>query len=323
MDKKLLILFFPLLILLSSCNETDLLEHTSGDESDPYTDISFTRSGDADDVSILAFRKDISSNYLWTQTFEPVWTRKDATNTYEAGARIQTGDYQFLFYKHTPDKVSALPDNLTGKQITDILFQAEGDGVGYVKPVDEIFMPGPGKAVQTYRFVGAKDENRTIACELHRAVSQVQIYLVRGEKNLGLWKEFPYDTPATDNILNAFKNNVSIEIKNVATSLDINGGVGSTATKFSGKCVLDTQGFAIYESPFVFPNRNPVNSEIKITLTRSDGTEKTVSANGTLSRNQKLVVTVYVGYTDISFTVSLEKMKDEPGDDGIWGGGVS
>jgi len=324
MDNKLLIFLFSLLILLSSCSDRDPMEYSSDEESDPYTDVSFSRSGDADDVSILVFRKTGSGDLLWTQTLNPVWTRKGSTDTYEAGARIETGDYQFLFYKHTPDKVIALPDDLSGKKITDILFEAEANGAGYVKSVDEIFMPAPDNAVQIYRFAGGKNESRTVPSTLYRAVSKVEIHLMRGHKVYeGHWSKRPYVDTATDNILKVFNEDFSYEITNIGTSLDVSGGVGSVAMKGTGKFVLDSEGFASYESPFVFPNGSNAPSGVNLVLTRPDNSTETVSVSGYLPRNKKLVVWVWLSYTDISFTVTLEQMTAEDGDDGTWGGGVS
>lgn len=308
------------MLLITACDkdETEKTEDLQGSAI-------FSTRGDATDgVSVLIF-KEKQGVFGYDETWNPDWRNGKAIRILDIEQ-----DYRFLLYKWEKGTVTMSPSPLekTTTKMEDIRFDAKADaqaGAGYVLPVDSIWLPKDlTTAEEKFRFNGVN--NKTVKETLELAVSCIELELKRGYRDGNSYKPLVYDNPAAKNILSEIKN-ISLDIAKVGTSVDIEGGIGTTSkTAFSTKAgKVDKDGFANIIGPLVFPNEKKEESDVKITLDFNDDSSfpKTMSTSvkGLLERNNKLVITLWlsVTYETIEISVDVKPISaTTDGDDGMW-----
>lgn len=325
---KSIISVFFLLAALTGCSQ----EERHADDADSGS-VGFSTRGPATGVEILAFRQQSGATYEYSKTLTPNWTLKTG-DTYTAKAALLIGKYEFLFYKKdgSATTMTTLVPNTT--RMDAVRFTAKqdtGNPAGYYLPVDEIWLPASSTVAHTtYTITG--DNNPTVGAKLTRAISQVEVVLKRGTKELdGTFTPAPF-TGGTD--ISSILGDVTLDISGLGTAIGIDAGINATAkTKvtldISSGTVDAATGFITIPGPFVFPNDDPANKNISVGISVAHAdpvtnpTPLTGSASGKAERNRKLQIVIWKSVSAGSHSVDLEVSygtMDAPidGDTGIW-----
>lgn len=308
------IVYCVLLLLAASCVETE----RGMEIEEPVVDTrSVTLNAGTDNVSVLIFGRN-DPNFTYRHSIVSGWDAQGKTN-----ARLEVGDYKFLFFK-TPGVHTFLEPLSLTEAVTfdDIKIKAEKDPArnGYISPADEVWLPqNAAMAEEVYTIQGGE----TIRNTLTRAVGKVVLQLKRGISENGRIDSLPYSAGETimDNI-----EEVSLDIVGVGEAVNINGGIGRskvywTTTQASS---ITKSGFALLEGPFVFPSGTDQETIVNINLRpKSDSPfpEFSKQLRGKIERNKYLTITLWLTstYKFIDITVKTDPISAEiDGDQGTW-----
>jgi len=316
---KSTILFCIITLLFAACSNRDD-DATYGNES-VLTRSYVTYSGDVEGVSVLIFGFK-NNNYYFQNSITSGWVEnKISTN-------LEFGSYKFLFYKAEGTETTLSPSQFgSSVKPEDVTWYAQEntdpERSSYVLPVNEIWLPETSEMAGTiYEIVG----NDLIQNTLKRAVSQVELYLLRGKQVDGEYSPIIYT--GDENIMEDIAE-VRMDISGVGESLTYLGTTGSSKTYFSateGTSISD-DGFAFFEGPLVFPTEDPDGlAEVTIQLIPKagsilEGIDLTKTVTGKLERNKKLSIKLWLTstYNIINVDVDTSEMtSSNDGDEGIW-----
>lgn len=319
--KKLNLLYgivFLITVVACSDNKDNMID----DIDSSITRTTFAYSADADNVSVLIFGKS-NNEFTYLRTLSSGWVgNRISTN-------LELGEYKFLFCLVPGTETTFSPTSLDNNiGMEDIRIHAKIDDEplrqGYVLPVEEIWMPETEALADTPYMIQGND---LISNTLKRAVSQIEVHLKRAE--IGENNEItpvPYEEGS--NIMNDIKS-IILDIEGVGEYIDYKGSHGLSRTHYSTQTAtrFTEEGYALLEGPFVFPTETGDLASIEITIQPTDSTKDPMSTivSGSLERNKKLVITLWVSASDepiisvIDITVDTEEISlSADGDKGIW-----
>lgn len=300
-----------LLTLIGCTNENEILQPVV---SPQLATEAITFSSNTDDISVLIFRKN-NNLFTYQEQITGGWNEENKTTK-----NLELGDYKFLYVKGVGQKSRFYPAIQTGVDFDNVAIYAITDNQGgYVKPVDEIWLPVSDEANTAYKIAGGNK----IKQNLKRAVSQIVVHLKRSYYENGIRTDsLIYQT---GNIMHDIQN-IKMDIKGVGESITLNGSYGNKNMSYSflpaDADINPSTGFAFMEGPFAFPNASGSNISIDFEInTTSSNNPLTATVNGPLVKNEKLEITLWLSptYQTIDVTVNREFFSEpEAGDDGIW-----
>lgn len=282
-----------------------------------------TYSGDVEGVSVLIFGFK-NNDYYFQNSITSGWVGN------KNSANLDFGSYKFLFYKAEGTETTLLPASFNNSvKPEDIMWKAKENTdpakIGYVLPVNEIWLPvTPEMAAQPYEIKG----NDLIENTLKRAISQVDLYLLRGGLVDGEYSPIIYT--GEKNIMENIAE-IRMDISGVGNLLTYKGTTGNSKTYYSAtkETSISNDGFAYFEGPFVFPAEDPEElAEIAIQLIPKEGSifeglEMKTTVQGKLERNKKLSIRLWLQpeLEEIKITVDVDTsdiFSLNDGDEGIW-----
>lgn len=315
MRSNLLILLS--LPLLFSCSGQEELTASSGEpESIPagMPRVSF-RSGPQSQC-VYIFHKE-EGVFRYDSKLDSGWSQDGKVTT-----RLKVGDYKFLFTGSLKGQLDVLPNPLD-KTVTfeqmRFVSQTDASYTDAILPAEELFLPEPDVADSIYSIRGGDE----IECTLERRVSQLEFVLNRGYKNGDTYVSNPYSEG--HNILETVKE-LRVEIIGVARECNYLGtsGTGNIYRTYTSddKESLDTNGFATFRGPFVFPPAGEGRVNLKLTLVSLSGEEyKPVELSEKVETNRKLKVNLWLASSsfDIGVTIRTDSISASTGGDrGMW-----
>lgn len=306
------------MIIVACSNEEAIVGGSSEDGLDSVNNKAVTLSGATmDDVSVLIFGFD-NADFKYQRAINTGWSADGKVSTL-----LEIGTYKFLFLKNAGANTNFNPNPLNANSdFEDIRIDAKNDpsNAGYLLPVDEIWLPETESMADEIYVI---KDSTTIHNKLKRAVSQVQLTIKRAYNDSGTIKPLPFPT-GVDIMANI--KEIKIDINGVGQSIDIAGGIGAGKTLYLAQSAdsITSDGYAIFDGPFVFPNGSGTNSSVDITIVPKDNNPFPVMSKevqGLLERNKKLEITLWLTstYKFINITVKIEPISEsEDGDTGIW-----
>lgn len=265
---------------------------------------------------VYIFRKE-GNAFRYDSTLDGGWS-DDGKMT----ARLLIGDYKFLFTGPLRSQVNVLPAPLdktvTFEQLRFVSQAAPGQPEN-ILPAEELFLPEPDIADSVYTIRGGDK----IECTLKRRVSQLEFALNRGYKEGDEYVPQPY--AEGHNILEMI-GEIRVEISGVGRECNYLGtsGEGTLSCQYEAaqRDNIDSQGFATFTGPFVFPPAGGGDVHLAITLISVSGKAyPTLHLTGKLETNRKLIVTLWLSssYFDIGVTIhNLPISGRTDGDSGVW-----
>ena len=316
--KKFIFLCSILTMLMAACSEND--EMFVIEELPVSTRSIIAYSGETENVSVLIFGWD-TNDYNYLRSWNPTWVEN------KASTNLEIGKYTFLFYKSDGVSAKMIPETLNrNTKMEDVQFQAlpdpESSRSGYVLPVEEVWLQETADKVKTAYTISG-EMNHIVEAKLTRAVSQLELTIKRGYEKGETFIDLPFqDGESIQDII----RQVTCDIKNVGSSISINGGIGSSSVYYqsTGSGNLLEGGFTHFTGPFVFPNGTGTNSQLDIVITPVAGSkypEMKTTVNGMFERNKKLNVTLWLNATYELIYVSINKepiSEETEGDTGLW-----
>lgn len=311
--KKIIFLYSIFLVIMSCSNneEGDILT-----DPNSFTRITMTYSEDTSDVSVLIFGKE-NNEFIYQRALTSGWVdNKISTN-------LELGQYKFLFVK--APALATTFSTVEGKKLEEITINAKMDTdpqrSGYVLPVEEIWMPETAKLADSIYTIM---DQEYIPNKLVRSVSQVEVYIKRGEANGDDFDAIEY---VNGNIMDDIKG-IQLHVNNVGEYIDYRGSHGSSSTYYSTQAAteISDEGFAYFKGPFVFPTESTGESatvDVVVKGKRNYPAEMKTSVTSKLERNKKMIITLWlspaptIGLIDITVDTS-EITATEEGDKGIW-----
>lgn len=310
----LILLFLPLLF---SCSGQDGLTDRSSQPEDIPAGISRVtfKSGPLPQC-VYVFRKE-GNVFRYDSTLDSGWTGEGKMT-----ARLPVGDYKFLFTGPLNGQLSVLPaplDKTVGFGQLRFVSQTDPVQAGNILPAEELFLPEPDVADSVYAIRGGDE----IECTLKRRVSQLGFVLNRGYKEGDNYVPQPY--AEGHHILETI-GEIRVEISGVARECNYLGtsGEGTISCKYTAdqKESIDSQGFATFSGPFVFPPAGGGDVHLTLTLIPVSGEAyQPLQLTGKLEANRKLMVNLWLGssYFDIGVTTrNLPISGRTDGDSGEW-----
>lgn len=315
MKRSIIFCVLITLLVVSSCTKETDGNSVNISRTPVFESITFSNGGDG--VTVLAFRED-GGEYFYEKTIAGNWSGEGRLT-----APLEIGKYKFLFSKFAKVNSSFSPSSFSfgNTKFEDIAIYAVNDSKsGYVKGVDEIWLPEAEEAKKTVHITG----NDTVRAILKRVVSQPIIIVKRGYKNNnGDFVSIPYTSGESieDDI-----ESIAIDISNIGNKLTLEGNGGSVHTSYvmTAADSIAVEGDAYYSGPFVIPNNDKSESEIDITIqpvTNSKFPVMNTKVTGVFEKNSRLEITLWVTaiYEFITVTVDTKKISAEgDGDEGIW-----
>lgn len=315
MRSNLLILLS--LPLLFSCSGQEELTDSSGEpESIPagMSRVSF-RSGPQSQC-VYIFRKE-GDAFRYDSKLDSGWSPDGKITT-----QLRVGDYKFLFTGPLNGQLGVLPDPLDKTVVFEQMhFVSQTDAMhkDAILPAEELFLPEPDVANSVYAIQGGEE----IECTLKRRVSQLEFVLNRGYKDGDQYVALPYSEG--HNILDLMKE-LRVEIAGVARECNYLGtsGVGNIYCAYVPDEMesVDTNGFATFRGPFVFPPAEDGKVDLKLTLVSPSGQEyPPVELSEKLEINQKLIVNLWLASAGFDIVVSFDRTEITErtnGDTGMW-----
>lgn len=311
------ILFLLFLPVLFSCSEKDeWFDHSEESGNIPAGISQVAFRSNAQSLRVYVFRKE--ENVFRYDSILDSGGSTDGKIT----AQLPTGDYKFLFTGPLNGQLNVLPVQLD-KTVTfeQLRFAAQADTEhpNGVLPIEELFLPEPEVADSIYAIRG----NNEIKCTLKRRVSQLEFVLKRGYKKGNEYIPQPFKEG--ENILDSIKE-LHVVTTGIGTECNYRGtsGEGTLFSTFSaeGEKSMDTQGFATFEGPYVFPAAEGKEILLDISLVSVSGaTYPPLQLRGKLEPNRKLNVTLWLNSTrfDVGLTIhNLPISERTDGDNGIW-----
>lgn len=308
------IVYWALLLLAASCvREKEGIEI----KESVLATRSVTLNGGMEDVSVLIFGRN-DPDFTYQSCIVSGWDAQGKTS-----ARLEIGEYKFLFFKftgvHTFLDPKLLTDNVT---FENIKVKAEEDETrnGYVWPADELWLPeSAAMANEIYSIQGGE----TVQNKLTRAVGKIVLQLKRGISENGKIDSLPY--PEGETIMEDIEK-VSLDITGVGEAVSVNGGIGNSKVfwETAQASRITESGFAVLEGPFVFPSGTGEETKVDIVLLPKAGSafpELSKQVKGRIERNKRLVITLWITstYKFIGITVKTDPISTEiDGDQGIW-----
>jgi len=213
--RPIIILFCTIAVLCASCNNSE--DEITNTIQTTLSRSSVIYSGDVEGVSVLIFGF-FNNDYYYQKSLNSGWIdNRISTN-------LELGKYKFLYYKASGSKVDILPISLTSSTTFGaIQFQAKDDtgfGADYVLPVEEIWLPETPEMANKIHTISGND---LIENTLKRAVSQVELHVMRGE--LANEKYTPIPFVDEDNIMN-YISEIRLDISGVGKTLNYAGTTG-------------------------------------------------------------------------------------------------
>lgn len=311
------ILILLSLPLLFSCSGQEGLTDSSGEPENIPAGISKVvfKSGPLPQ-SIYIFRKE-EGVFRYDSTIDGGWSDEGRMTT-----RLLIGDYKFLFTSPLSGQVNVLPTPLdktvTFEQLRFVSQTVPGQTEN-ILPAEELFLPEPAIANSVYTIRGGEE----IECTLKRRVSQLEFALNRGYKEGDEYVPQPY--AEGHNILETIKE-IRVEVSGVGRECNYLGtsGTGNISCTYaaSERESIDSQGFATFEGPFVFPPADDGEVHLAITLIPVSGEAyPTLQLTNRLEVNRKLMVNLWLSssYFDIGVTIhNLPISGKTNGDSGVW-----
>lgn len=311
------ILILLSLPLLFSCSGQEGLTDSSGEPENIPAGISKVvfKSGPLPQ-SIYIFRKE-EGVFRYDSTIDGGWSDEGRMTT-----RLLIGNYKFLFTSPLSGQVNVLPTPLdktvTFEQLRFVSQTVPGQTEN-ILPAEELFLPEPAIANSVYTIRGGEE----IECTLKRRVSQLEFALNRGYKEGDEYVPQPY--AEGHNILETIKE-IRVEVSGVGRECNYLGtsGTGNISCTYaaSERESIDSQGFATFEGPFVFPPADDGEVHLAITLIPVSGEAyPTLQLTNRLEVNRKLMVNLWLSssYFDIGVTIhNLPISGKTNGDSGVW-----
>lgn len=312
-----IILILLSLPLLFSCSDQEGPTTPSGSQEDVPAGTSLVafKSGPLPQ-RVYIFRKE-GNAFRYDSTLDGGWSDEGKMTT-----RLLIGDYKFLFTGPLNGQVNVLPAPLdktvTFEQLRFVSQAAPGQPENILPP-EELFLPEPDIAGSVYTIRGGEE----IECTLKRRVSQLEFVLNRGYKEGDQYVPQPYTEEHT--ILETIKE-IRVEISGVGRECNYLGtsGKGTVSCKYaaSERESIDSQGFATFKGPFVFPPADGGDVHLAITLIPVSGEAyPTLQLASKLEANRKLMVNLWLGssYFDVGVTFhNLPISGKTNGDSGTW-----
>ena len=318
------IIISVLLVILSltvaSCsNEENIIENSLGDELNSENNKIVTFSGATmDGVSVLIFGRN-NTSYKYQGIVDTGWSTDG-----KATKVLEIGRYKFLFMKYTPVYTELYPTTIDQNTLfEDIRIDSKPDlaNSGYTLPVDEIWLPETDSLAN---IIYPIYNTTTVHNKLKRAVSQIELYIIRASNNGTQMDSLPF--PTGKNIMDNIQE-IKLDIDGVGKYITTAGGFGSEKTLYKATTAdsITSKGYAIFEGPLLFPNGTRTNTSVDITITTKTGSAypatMTEKVQGLLERNKKLKITLWLTstYEFITITVDTEPISENTdGDSGIW-----
>lgn len=305
--------------MTTACSNDEVYTDGSlGEELDSSNSKTVTFSqADMDGVSVLIFAHS-NTEFKYLRHINTGWTEDGKVSTL-----LDIGTYKFLFLKKIGINTILYPNPLdANSNFEDIKIEAKEDILheGYLLPVDEIWLPETEEMAKEIYVI---NNPTTIYNKLKRAVSQIKLNIKRGYKSeSGI---LPYPFPEGKNIMDNIKE-IKMDISGIGETVTISGGSGSSKTQYTSQVATEitTEGYAVFDGPFVFPNGTGMNASVKITITPKDESAfpvMTVDVEGLLERNKKMEITLWLTsiYKFINVTVVTDPISEsQDGDLGIW-----
>lgn len=318
MCMRLIIVSLAFLPLLFSCSGQEELTTSSGmpEENIPagITRVAF-KSGPQPQC-VYIFRKE-GNSFRYDSTITGGWSA-EGTMT----ARLLVGDYKFLFTGPLGNQTNVLPASLDHTVTFEQLCFAtltDSKHPGNILPAGELFLPEPTVADSVYTIAGGNE----IECTLKRRVAQLTFILKRGYKEGDDYIPQPYSEG--HHVLENIRE-LRVELTGIARQCNYlnTSGEGMLIRNYSAAEYesIDTQGFATFTGPFVFPSATGTSAGLNITLVPVSGEPyPPLQLSGKLEANRKLEVSLWLtsSYFDIGVTIqNLPISGRTNGDEGIW-----
>lgn len=265
---------------------------------------------------VYIFRKE-GNTFRYASTLEGGWSDEGKMTT-----RLLIGDYKFLFTGPLSGQIDVLPAPLdktvTFEELRFVSQTAPGQAEN-ILPAEELFLPEPDIANSVYTIRGGEE----IDCTLKRRVSQLEFVLNRGYKEGDEYVPQPY--AEGHNILETIRE-IRVEVSGVGRECNYLGtsGTGHISCTYaaSERESIDSQGFATFKGPFVFPPADDGEVHLDITLIPVSGEAyPTLQLKSRLETNRKLMVNLWLSssYFDIGVTIrNLPISGRTEGDSGVW-----
>lgn len=303
--------------LLFSCSDQERLPDSPGEQENIPAGIARVafRSGPLPQ-SVYIFRKE-GNVFRYDSTLKDGWSAEGKMT-----ARLPIGDYKFLFTGPLDGEIDLLPASLdktvTPEQLRFVSRPVPEQGE-YLLPPAELFLPEPDVADSVYEIRGED----VIECTLKRRVSQIGFVLKRGYKEGNEYVPLPY-TEGHDILETIGK--IQVKISGVGRECNYLGtsGEGTIFCEYeaSRRDSVDSQGFAAFGGPFVFPPAANGDVRLAITLTSVEGDKyPALELTSKLEANRKLMVNLWLGssYFDVGVTIHNVPISGKTaGDTGAW-----
>lgn len=309
------LLFLPVII---SCSEQEELTYSAYEqESIPagIAKVSF-RNGEQSPQCVYVFRKD-GNSFRYDSKIDTGWSAEGELIT-----RLAVGEYKFLFTGPLNGRLDVLPASLNHSvTIEQLRFVSQTDPTDAegILPAEELFLPEPQIADSVYSIRGGDK----ISCSLRRRVAQLDFILKRGFKEGDTYIPLPYKD--SHNILEMVKE-LRVEISGVARECNYShtSGAGNVFCSYDASTPnnIDTQGFATFNGPFVFPPND--GKEVRLTLSLiswSGHTFQPLQLVSKLEANRKLQVNLWLNSSSFDIGVVIHNLpisERTEGDSGVW-----
>lgn len=309
-----------LIFLITACSNDDgnhLMHDDLNMESKGGSEL-VTLSTEIKDVSVLIFGEKDGA-FTFQSKISSGW---DANNQVQTNLKL--GKYKFLFLKTAGKCTNLLPaELLTTTQFEDINFKVRDDShnPGYAMPTDEIYLPETQSLANTeYTVTGPT----TVKNKITRAVGQIVVNIHRVAKNNNDTTHLPFT--GTQNVMSNISK-INLDISGTGETVNIAGGKGSVKTKYTfdnTKAIIDNNGFASLEGPFLFPTADAEKTIVKISVDPAEDSAFPVmntTVESKIKRNEQIIITLLITstYQLIDIAVDIEPISDAiDGDAGIW-----